>query len=723
MADNTKNILGQFNLSAIPSLPELLLAEMDALQFSSGTLRGLATDDLFLFLRLLDDAPVNKVNSNFDPQNFLNKTSHDKLITVIRQSAARMGFARLSPQKLLFLKQLHLQSLLASSLAEQIACATIDESPLKQLLIRQAGFCGMFLNLGALVLEQVFPVRYLELLQESSSTAQLLEAEVSEFGTDHARLGAALLEHLQVGGFCQDAVQFHHVDIDEILDATHLVRIAWLANQLTDEKENVEAIIWADTLFEIGEESLSAIRASALEKLGSTTTSLGIEYTTTQYLPLPETENEKFRKNDRKAFLKLRERLEADNLLETLGDDLELADSPAALANALGSDIRLLFGATNSLLFCPDENSDLCCTTATIEGIDKSQLRIRCEEERSEIAKSYIRNESLFRIDRENMTVVDRQVLRLLGTDNFCCEPVPGTDGANAIMVLGVPLDRSENFKKQSYLRRAFMHRLGLKISGGRGDSTDPGLDIVEDYNRRIRETIHEVNNPLGIIKNYLQLLSMKQEEDSKIQSEISFMKSEIDRVSRILGKLKKDPSQEEGDSTLNVNQLVTDLCDMIAGSIAEESNIHISTVLDNTLYEIHSNENLLKQIITNLVINAAEACEESGKIVIKTAGNIYMNGNRYIQITVSDNGPGIAADILDNLYQPGNSGKGGIHTGSGLAIVNDLVKELGGQVSCHTINTDSFLTNSSESSTQTTGTEFAVLIPVANNSATREDH
>ena len=148
MADNTKNILGQFNLSAIPSLPELLLAEMDALQFSSGTLRGLATDDLFLFLRLLDDAPVNKVNSNFDPQNFLNKTSHDKLITVIRQSAARMGFARLSPQKLLFLKQLHLQSLLASSLAEQIACATIDESPLKQLLIRQAGFFGMFVLLG-----------------------------------------------------------------------------------------------------------------------------------------------------------------------------------------------------------------------------------------------------------------------------------------------------------------------------------------------------------------------------------------------------------------------------------------------------------------------------------------------------------------------------------------------------------------------------------------------
>ena len=55
---------------------------------------------------------------------------------------------------MLFLKQLHIQSLLARSLAEQIADSTIDESPVKQLLVRQAGFCGMLLNLGALVLEQ-----------------------------------------------------------------------------------------------------------------------------------------------------------------------------------------------------------------------------------------------------------------------------------------------------------------------------------------------------------------------------------------------------------------------------------------------------------------------------------------------------------------------------------------------------------------------------------------
>jgi len=95
------------------------------------------------------------------------------------------------------------------------------------------------------------------------------------------------------------------------------------------------------------------------------------------------------------------------------------------------------------------------------------------------------------------------------------------------------------------------------------------------------------------------------------------------------------------------------------------------------------------------------------------------MNGNRYIQISVKDNGPGIPADILDNLYSPGNSSKGGEHTGSGLAIVSGLVDELGGQISCQTYNSSSSANNSQ----QQTGTEFSVLIPVAGISSSKENY
>ena len=153
--------------------------------------------------------------------------------------------------------------------------------------------------------------------------------------------------------------------------------------------------------------------------------------------------------------------------------------------------------------------------------------------------------------------------------------------------------------------------------------------DVVAQYERRIRETIHEANNPLGIIKNYLQLLSMKQGDDTKVQSEISFMKSEIDRVSGILEKLKEKPQLIEPSDKVNINTVVTSLVNMFSGSFAASEQLSIETSLDPDLPELSCSENAIRQIITNLVKNSAEAMEEGGTFLVKTAGNFYMNGNR----------------------------------------------------------------------------------------------
>ncbi len=228
--------------------------------------------------------------------------------------------------------------------------------------------------------------------------------------------------------------------------------------------------------------------------------------------------------------------------------------------------------------------------------------------------------------------------------------------------------------------------------------------DVAASYERRIKETIHEANNPLGIIKNYLQLLSMKQGEDTRVQSEISFIKSEIDRVSNILEKLKEKQGDFEQSTAIDINVIIRNLAGIFSGSFVAADSIKIETNLDPALPKISSNENAVRQIITNLVKNAAEAFEDGGTILVKTAGNYYMNGNRYIQLIVKDNGPGIAANILKKLFLTvaDNSGasslhqsnisngtnistKGGSHTGSGLSIVHSLVDELGGKVSCQT--------------------------------------
>ena len=698
----------------MPSLPELLLHELDMLQ--QGHLsapenekhRDLAASDIFLNARLLANAAPGNTGADL-----LANAPAETLDAVIWQAAASTCFARLSNTRLRFMKQLYLQSVLAANLAGALAERVLPASSDKALLVQQAGFCGMFLNIGALVLDQAFPNRYLDLLQQAADSRELLAAETREFGIDHARLGAALLQRWRVEGFCCDAVRYHHHAHDEILDATPLVKLAWLANQLADEKQHPEAAAWAETLFAIKAEALESVRDAAAARLQSLSRAGNIAFTTTRYLPLPgKEEDETVLKQERVAFKNLRDRVEADNLLRAASNALAAADSPAAFATALGFAVRLLHAPCEALLFDVNDAGDaLTCIAGTPAGARTSQLSIRCEAKRSIIADSYLAGEAKFRLPTEGLSVIDRQVCSLLGADNFCCEPVGrGGNGSIAgVLVLGIPLHQSDGYKKKVSLRKALASELGL-ILARREQGENAENDLTADYEQRIRETIHEVNNPLGIIKNYLQLLSMKQGDDTKVQSEISFIKSEIDRVSHILEKLKSPGGREGARNTVDINAVVTSLTGLFSGSLAADRKVRLVTRLDNALPEITCSEDPIRQIITNLVKNAAEALHDGGTITIRTAGNIYMNGEKYIRLSVSDDGPGIAPEILDNLFAPGHSTKGGKHTGSGLAIVGNLVKHLRGQISCQTRER---INNDDKAGKDSCGTEFTVLLPM----------
>jgi signal transduction histidine kinase len=295
------------------------------------------------------------------------------------------------------------------------------------------------------------------------------------------------------------------------------------------------------------------------------------------------------------------------------------------------------------------------------------------------IARSVIENSPVFRLPDSTLSVIDRQVSSLVGADNFCCEPClnPDSGVVEGILVIGVPLDQAEKYKKQKHLRNLLACELGGYLEASPQPGQTAEQDVAAEYDRRIREAIQEANNPLGIIKNYLQLLSMKQEGDTKVQSEISFIKSEIDRVSKILETLKKAHEVEQARA-LDVNAVISSLVSMFRGSLAADDHITIETDLDPAVPELVCHEDALRQIITNLVKNAAEALVDGGTINIMTTGDIYMDGHRFVQLVVRDDGPGIDPAVLDRLFTPGNTTKDGNHTGSGLSIVNNLVKNLG---------------------------------------------
>ena len=121
-----------------------------------------------------------------------------------------------------------------------------------------------------------------------------------------------------------------------------------------------------------------------------------------------------------------------------------------------------------------------------------------------------------------------------------------------------------------------------------------------------------------------------------------------------------------------------------MVSSLYATHNIKSQLDLGKEIGVIKADKNLLKQILTNLIKNAVEAMTKKKEISIATR-RINISGENHIEIEISDTGPGIPGNILDNLYKPVTSTKGKHHSGMGLSIVKNLIEQMEGNIICKT--------------------------------------
>ena len=232
-------------------------------------------------------------------------------------------------------------------------------------------------------------------------------------------------------------------------------------------------------------------------------------------------------------------------------------------------------------------------------------------------------------------------------------------------------------------------------------DAAEKGEEEREYYHSRAREVVHEASNPLSIIKNYVHILSSKLDQDNKVQEELSIIKEELDRAGSILLRLPgiaDKQTTESGAELVNVNNLIADLLKVFRSSLFATSNIEALSDFDEDMIAMVCNRNAVKQILTNLLKNAAEALTDSGRITITTQALVNHNGKQYVEIVIADNGPGIPAEIQAKLFSPVDTTKDKNHSGLGLSIVKNLLEEMDGTISCR--------------SSAKKGTRFEILIP-----------
>lgn len=199
----------------------------------------------------------------------------------------------------------------------------------------------------------------------------------------------------------------------------------------------------------------------------------------------------------------------------------------------------------------------------------------------------------------------------------------------------------------------------------------------------------HELNTPLATVLTMVGSLSRKA-TDADVKRRLELGREALEKCKSIIEKLlifSRGPVESEEGLTfsrfvrasMELNHIVRGSIDFLAENLANEG-ITVRSQLGD-IPPIRANSTQWGQVLSNLLANARDAFREhpvpEPTIVVKTE----VEGN-HILLTVSDNGPGIPAEIVSRIFDPffttKDIGKG---TGLGLAIVREIVKKHDGRI------------------------------------------
>ena len=137
--------------------------------------------------------------------------------------------------------------------------------------------------------------------------------------------------------------------------------------------------------------------------------------------------------------------------------------------------------------------------------------------------------------------------------------------------------------------------------------------------------------------------------------------------------------------TAFDVNQRLLSLDDMLRRAIGE--NIQLELQLPDASHIVLADADTLDNVVINLVVNARDALSSGGVIHVRTAlerrqGESDIADGEYVLISVTDNGSGIAPDVLEKVFEPFFTTKPvGRGTGLGLSMVYGFVRQSGGAV------------------------------------------
>jgi signal transduction histidine kinase len=192
----------------------------------------------------------------------------------------------------------------------------------------------------------------------------------------------------------------------------------------------------------------------------------------------------------------------------------------------------------------------------------------------------------------------------------------------------------------------------------------------------------HEINNPIAVIQGNLEVARavLGQQADAAT-TEFNLIDEQVDRISRIVGKLLQFARPEEFAGYVerqNPTDVISDCMPLVKHVL---SRAGIDVVRDDRADgHVMMNRTELQQVLVNLIVNAAHAMPEGGTLALRSH-DTEKHGSQGVSIIVADTGIGMSAEVVERIFDPFFTTKRQEGTGLGLSVSQMLIVRQGGDI------------------------------------------
>jgi signal transduction histidine kinase len=502
------------------------------------------------------------------------------------------------------------------------------------------------------------------------------------------------LSELDADGWLADAVRYHAEPLARGRAAHPLVRIVQLAYQLVARAGAVDSV------------DVRAALATLQMGAGEAAQLLADSEAQTRQLALRFGLVDAMAQSHGSGFDRLARLYAAQAAQSAVHSHFRRASVIEHVYPLVQDSLRALFGVEGACLFAPAADGNLRVSELIPAASGLSALAIQPDDGHSALPRALTRNapQHFVRGEAEG-ALVDEQIARRLGVSCLLCQPLALHDGRVGVLVAGdVAADLSVSPLWRFVLAEC-TEGLRLMPAGAASSVqampalTVPAVQSDDIPRERVRRAVHEVANPLTIMRNYVNLLSERLGADSAVERDLGIIGDEIERVARIVRGLVVKDDAIAPDTALelaSVNGVVSELVRMALGTLFTPNKVNVQIDLNPEVPPLPLQKDLLKQVLFNLAKNAVEAMHAGGHLKFTTR-LVMVDGQRQVEIEVADTGPGLPDAVVSQLFEPVVSDKGGDHAGLGLTISRSLVERMNGHISC---------------SSTPQGTQFLIRLP-----------